>query len=261
MDPITRHRVQLSGVPDGPAMVFAHGYGCDQHVWRHVAPAFEHDHLVVRFDHAGAGGTPADEFDFARHETLDGYANDVVDLLTALDLEAATFVGHSVSGSIGVLASIRAPERIGRLVLLGPSPRYLDDEGYVGGFRPADIDGLLATIERNELGWTSGLAQTVAGADGPVSEELDASFCRTDPRIAYHFARTTFLADNRHDLAQVPVPTLVVQVAIDAIAPVEVGRYVDAALPDSSLTVLDTVGHAPHLSDPALTIEAIRSWV
>jgi sigma-B regulation protein RsbQ len=205
---LERFNVVCSGPQDGPPIVFAHGFGCDQHMWRLVAPAFEDRHRVVCFDHVGAGGNRA-EYDPDRYSTLDGYAADVVAILEELDLRDAVFVGHSVSAMIGVRALLSAPGRIGRLVLVGPSPRYIDDEGYVGGFSEADIDELLVALESNYLGWSAQMGPLIMGnADRPeLGEELTASFCTADPAIARRFAEVTFRSDNRADLPSVAVPT------------------------------------------------------
>jgi sigma-B regulation protein RsbQ len=258
-----RNNVVVSGRADGPAMVFAHGYGCDQNMWRFVAPAFEDDHRVVLFDFVGAGGSDESAYDPERYDSLDGYAQDVVEILEELDLRDATFVGHSVSSMVGVLAAARAPGRIGKLVLVGPSPRYIDTEGYRGGFSEADIDELLESLASNFLGWSSAMAPVIMGnPDRPeLGEELTNSFCRMDPRIAEQFARVTFRSDNREDLAAVRVPTLVLQCSDDAIAPREVGAYVHAAIPGSTLVELEATGHCPNLSAPRATVEAIRAFV
>jgi sigma-B regulation protein RsbQ len=260
-----RNNVRVTGVPDGTPMVFAHGFGCDQHMWRHVAPCFEDRYRVVLFDHVGAGGSDAKAYDRERHRTLDGYAEDVVAMLEELDLRAVVFVGHSVSAMIGVLAANIAPERFGHLVLVGPSPRYVDDPdtGYVGGFARADIDELLASLESNYLGWSTAMAPAIVGnPDRPeLGAELTESFCKADPDIQRRFARATFLSDNRADLASVQVPSLVLQCSDDIIAPVEVGRYVHEQLPRSELVLLEATGHCPNLSAPEETTEAIESYL
>ena len=203
MSAAERNNVAVSGDPQGAPMVFAHGYGCDKNMWRFVAPAFERDHRVVLFDHVGAGGSDPRAYDPERYASLDGYADDVVAILEELDLRDAIFVGHSVSAMIGVLAARRAPGRIGKLVLVGPSPRYIDDEGYRGGFSEEDIDELLGSLASNFLGWSSAMAPVIMGnPDRPeLGEELTNSFCRMDPAIAEQFARVTFRSDNRADLA------------------------------------------------------------
>ncbi len=244
-------------------MVFAHGFGCDQNMWRFVTPAFEDEYRVVLFDHVGAGHSDLTAYDEQRYSSLDGYAEDVLELCAELELEDVVFVGHSVSGMIGVLAAVREPERFARLVLVSPSPRYLDDEGYVGGFRAADIEELLESLESNYLGWSSAMAPVIMGnPDRPeLGAELTESFCRTDPAIARQFARVTFLSDNRADLAEVRIPALVLQCSSDAIAPMAVGEYVDRELPDSSLVVLQATGHCPNLSAPEETVAAMKAFL
>jgi sigma-B regulation protein RsbQ len=260
---LARNNVKVSGQPDGRPMIFAHGFGCDQHMWRLVAPSFEADHRVVLFDHVGAGGSDLSAYDPERYGDLRGYADDVSEICQALELTDAVFVGHSVSAMIGVLASIRDPRHIGRLVLVGPSPRYIDDEGYVGGFGREDIEELLESLSSNFLGWSSAMAPAIMGnPERPeLGEELTESFCRTDPDIAARFARATFLSDNRADLAGVSVPTLVLQCSDDVIAPVVVGEYVHREIPGSEFVLLAATGHCPNLSAPAETTEAIRAFV
>ena len=260
---LRRNNVKLAGPAGGRPMIFAHGFGCDQQMWRYVAPAFESEYRIVLFDYVGAGGSDLSAYDPERYGSLAGYADDVVEICRALELSDAVFVGHSVSSMIGVLAAREAPERIGELVLVGPSPRYIDDEGYVGGFSAQDIEELLESMDSNFLGWSSAMAPAImANADRPeLGAELTESFCRTDPEIAARFARVTFTSDNRGDLATVGVPTLVLQCSDDVIAPTEVGRYVHRAIPGSTLVELAATGHCPNLSAPEETIEAIRAFL
>ncbi|GIG28208.1 alpha/beta fold hydrolase [Cellulomonas marina] len=261
---LARHNVHVHGPVTARPMVFAHGFGCDQSMWRFVAPAFEADHRVVLLDHVGAGGSDLSAYDEARYDSLDGYADDLVELCTALDLQDAVVVAHSVSSMIAVIAAARTT-RIGALVLVGPSPRYVDDPstGYTGGFSRADIDGLLETMSGNYLGWAGTMGPLVMGnPDRPqLARELTESFCRTEPTIARQFAEVTFLSDNRDDLAAVRVPTLVVQATRDAIAPVEVGRYVHEHVVGSRLAMVETTGHCPHLSAPEQTVAAVRGFL
>jgi sigma-B regulation protein RsbQ len=263
MDAVARHHVTVSGRPDGQPMLFAHGYGCDQHMWRHVAPAFEDDFKVVLFDHVGAGAAEPSAYDPERHSSLTGYAEDVLAIVEELDLRDVVFVGHSVSAMIGVLAEAAAPERFAKLVLVGPSPCYIDDPGYVGGFSRDDIAELLDSLDSNYLGWSSAMAPVImANEDRPeLGQELTESFCRTDPEIARRFAQVTFMSDSRAELAGVSTPTLVLQCRNDVIAPVEVGRYVAAAIPQSRMVLLDATGHCPHLSAPEATVRAIADFV
>ena len=260
---IARNRVRVSGVPDGRPMVFAHGFGCDQEMWRLVVPAFETDHRVVLFDYVGSGRSDLSAYDPVRYGSLEGYAADVVEICRELDLDDVVLVGHSVSAMIGVLAAARAPELFGALVMVGPNPRYVDNGDYVGGFSREDIAALLESLDSNHLGWSAAMAPVIMGnPDRPeLTAELTDSFCRTDPDIARQFARVTFLSDNRADLPGVRVPTLVLQCTADAIAPEVVGRYVHEHVPGSVYTLLSATGHCPHLSAPAETTAAIRAFL
>jgi sigma-B regulation protein RsbQ len=244
-------------------MLFAHGFGCDQNMWRYVWPAFADEYRVVLFDHVGAGGSDVGAYDRERYSSLGGYADDVLDICRELGLDDVVFVGHSVSAMIGVLAAIEEPERFARLVLVGPSPRYIDDDGYAGGFSREDIEGLLESLESNYLGWSSTMAPAIMGnADRPeLGEELTNSFCRADPEIAAQFARVTFLSDNRADLPRVMTPSVVLQCDNDVIAPRAVGEYVQRHLSDSRLVQLTATGHCPNLSAPDETVAAIRGFL
>src|SRR4051812_39904697 len=244
-------------------MVFAHGFGCDQRMWRFVAPDFEVDHRVVLFDHVGSGHSEPSAYDPEKYGSLHGYADDVVEICRDLGLADVVFVGHSVSAMIGVLALRQAPELFGALVMIGPNPRYVDDDGYTGGFSRTDIVGLLEALDGNHLGWSTQMAPVIMGnPERPeLTAELTNSFCRTDPDIARQFARVTFLSDNRDDLDAVAVPTLVLQCSEDVIAPEVVGRFVHASIPGSTFTRLKATGHVPHLSAPEETTAAIRSFL
>ncbi len=244
-------------------MVMAHGYGCDQNMWRSIVPEFERDFRIVLFDYVGHGQSDVSAFDRVRYATLQGYANDLLDVCASLEVHDAVFVGHSVSSMIGILAARTDPTRFGSLVLIGPSPCYVNDGEYVGGFTREDIHGLLDFLDANHLGWSSTMAPVIMGnADRPeLAAELANSFCRTDPEIAKHFARVTFLSDNRADLQSVRTPCLILQCAQDVIAPRPVGEYVHRHIPASDLVVLDAEGHCPHLSHPEATSAAIRKFV
>jgi sigma-B regulation protein RsbQ len=245
-------------------MLFAHGYGCDQNMWRYVAPAFEEDFRVILFDHAGSGRSDPSAYDPGRHGALEGYARDVLDICRELELQDVVYVGHSVSAMIGVLAAVEEPSRFAKLVLVSPSPRYTDDDsGYVGGFAPADIDEMLESLDSNYLGWSTAMAPVIMGnADRPeLGEELATSFCQADPAIAKEFARVTFTSDNRADLAHVETPALVLQCTDDVIAPVSVGEYVRDAIPGARMVLLAATGHCPNLSAPEVTSDAIASFV
>jgi sigma-B regulation protein RsbQ len=258
-----RNNVQEHGLADGPPIVFSHGFGCDQNMWRFVWPEFADTHRVILFDHVGHGRSDRTAFDRRHHGTLDGYAADLLDICRELELSDIAFVGHSVSAMIGVLAAIREPDRFAKLVLIGPSPRYTDDGDYIGGFTAQDIDGLLESLDSNYLGWTSAMAPVIMGnSERPeLAEELNNSFCATDPEIAKHFARVTFLSDNRADLPLVRTPALVLQCSDDAIAPQAVGEYVDRQLPNSEMIMLQATGHCPNLSAPRETTDAIRAFL
>ena len=259
----TRNDVRVSGVPDGRPIVFAHGYGCDQNMWRFMTPDFEVDHRVVTFDHVGFGHSDLSAYDPAKYNSLRGYAADVVEILRALEASDAVFVGHSVSAMIGVLAYRQAPELFGALVMVGPSARYVDDGDYAGGFSREQIKELLDSLDANHLGWSAAMAPVImANPDRPeLAEELTNSFCRTDPDVARQFARVSFLSDNRRDLPGVTVPTLVLQCSEDVIAPESAGRYVHEHIAGSAFTQLSATGHCPHLSAPEETTAAIRAWL
>jgi len=263
MDVITRNNVRVSG--SGPrTLLFAHGFGCDQNMWRFVAPDFERDHRVVLFDYVGCGKSDMSAYDPERYGSLEGYAQDLLEFCDALDLRDVVVVGHSVSSMVAVLASRRQPDRFSRLVLLGPSPRYVNDlPDYVGGFERADIEGLLEMMDRNFIGWASFLAPAVMkNPERPeLAQELVDSFCSTDPRVARRFAEATFFADNRADLPGVTVPSLVLQCSDDMIAPTEVGEYVHRSLPGSTYRQMRATGHCPHMSHPEETVALIRDYL
>jgi sigma-B regulation protein RsbQ len=244
-------------------MVFAHGFGCDQNMWRFVAPAFEDAFQTILFDHVGAGGSDLSAYEPTKYATLSGYADDLLEIGGELGLKGAVFVGHSVSAMIGVLASIKAPDLFESLVLVGPSPRYIDDDEYVGGFSAAQVNELLEFLADNYMGWSAAMAPAIIGnPDRPeLGEELTNSFCRTDPEIAKAFARVTFMSDNRPDLAKVATRTLVLQCSEDIIAPVQVGEYVHRNVAGSQLVIMRATGHCPNLSAPEETIAAIRAFV
>jgi sigma-B regulation protein RsbQ len=262
-DVLSRHAVRVSGNRSGRPMVFAHGFGCDQTLWRFVAPAFEADYRVVTFDYVGAGASDRSAYDQQRYASLQAYADDILAICRALALRDVILVGHSVSATIAILASIADPALITDLILVTPSPRYVDDlPEYRGGFSAADIDGLLQMMDVNALGWAEYLAPVVMGnPDRPeLAKDLEVTFCSIDPQMARQFAEVTFRADNRADLARVTTPALILQCTNDAVAPVEVGEYMHAHMRGSTLTMIDAIGHCPHVSHPALTVEAIREY-
>ncbi len=263
-DPVLlRNNVQLAGNDSGPALVFAHGFGCDQNMWRFIVPAFAATHRAVLFDYVGCGQSDSTAFSPGRYGSLDGYAQDLLEVCDALDLQQAILVGHSVSAMIGLLASIRQPSRFSKLIMVAPSPRYINDPPYVGGLDAADIDDLLSLMDHNYIGWASHLAPLVmSNPERPeLVGELERSFCSTDPVAAKTFARATFFADNRADLPRATVPSLILQVSDDAIAPIDVGRYMHRHMPGSELTLIEATGHCPHMSHPDLTIRAMREFL
>ena len=261
MNVLKRNNVTVIG-HGASAMLFAHGFGCDQNMWRFVTPAFEDSHQCVLFDHVGAGKSDLSAYNYKKYDSLDGYADDIVDIGRELGLRDAVFVGHSVSSMIGIIAAAKAPELFSKLVLVGPSPSYINDGDYIGGFTRAQIDELLESLDNNHMGWSMAMAPVIMGnPDRPdLSDELSNSFCRTDPDIAKHFARTTFLSDSRDILATTDIPPLILQCSNDVIAPESVGEYVHRHMPNSTLVVMAATGHCPNLSAPQETIAAIKSF-
>ncbi|TGD79640.1 alpha/beta fold hydrolase [Hymenobacter wooponensis] len=262
MNVLKRNNVTISGAGK-QAMVFVHGFGCDQRMWRLVTPAFQESHQVVLLDLVGAGQSDLQAYDPERYNSLAAHADDILAVLRELGLYGAIFVGHSVGCIIGVLAAIKEPARFEKLVLVAPSPRYINDDKYTGGFEPADIEELLEAMDNNYLGWSGSITPVIMGnPDRPeLTDELNQSFCSSDPTIARHFARVTFLSDNRADLPHLHTPTLILQCAQDIIAPLAVGYYMHQQIPNSELLVLDESGHCPHLSAPQATIGAIYHFL
>jgi sigma-B regulation protein RsbQ len=257
-----RNNVKIGG--NGAAtMLFAHGFGCDQSMWRYLLPAFEADYRTIVFDLVGSGNSDLRSYDRAKYDTLHGYAADVLEIVDEFAEGPVIFVGHSVSAMIGMLAAIERPERFAAQVMVGPSPCYINDGDYIGGFSREDIDGLLDTMESNYLGWSSTMAPAIMGApDTPeLGIELTNSFCRTDPDIAKHFARVTFLSDHRHDLPRSSTPALILQCSDDLIAPTAVGEFMHRTMPNSTLSLIDNVGHCPHLSSPSASADAMQEFL
>lgn len=257
-----RNNVHVVG--DGPVTVlFVHGFGCDQNMWRLLVPSFDHRFRVVLFDLVGSGLSDLSAYDVQKYGSLQGHADDVVEIVDAFARGPVIFVGHSVSAMIGMLADLKAPGRFKAQIMIGPSPCYINEGGYVGGFSRGDIDSLLETLESNYLGWSSTMAPAIMGAPGQpeLGIELTNSFCRTDPEIAKHFARVTFLSDNRADLAHLHTPTLLLQCSDDLIAPLAVGHYMQRVMPNATLKVIENVGHCPHLSAPSASIAAMNDFL
>jgi sigma-B regulation protein RsbQ len=258
----TRNNVQILGHGRTP-MILAHGYGCDQNMWRLLTPAFSERYRVILFDLVGCGRSDLRSYDRAKHGSLHGHAQDVLDILGEFAATPAVFVGHSVSAMIGTIAAIAEPQRFESIVMIGPSPSYINDGDYIGGFTKEDILSLLDTLDSNYLGWASAMAPAIMGApDQPeLRRELTNSFCATDPEIAKHFARVTFLSDNRADLPKLDRRSLIVQCSDDIIAPIAVGQYMHSVMPGSVLRVIDNIGHCPHLSNPAAIIAAMNDFL
>jgi sigma-B regulation protein RsbQ len=259
---LKRNNIKVRG--DHPnAMVFAHGFGCDQNMWRFVAPAFEDNFKTVQFDNVGAGKSDLSAYSFEKYGTLHGYADDLIEIVAELNLDKPVFIGHSVSAMVGLLAQKKSPGLFGSLVLVGPSPCYINDGSYVGGFTRAQLEELIETLEENHLGWSASMAPVImANAERPeLGEELSASFCRTDPDIAAHFARVTFMSDHRSDVGPTSVPTLILQCSNDVIAPNAVGVYMRNQIPGSTLVEMKATGHCPNLSAPEETVDAIRDFL
>ena len=258
------HRNNVKVVGSGPrTLMFAHGYGCDQSMWRHVLPAFTNEFKVVSFDYVGSGASDVSAFEKTRYSTLRGYAQDVLDIIGELDLTDVHFVGHSVSSMIGGLASIQRPHQFASLTMIGPSPCYFNSGDYIGGMERADVESLLDTLESNHIAWSGTMAPVIMGnPENPeLAGELEASFCRMDPFLANHFARVTFLSDNRADLPRMTARTLILQCQKDVIADVSVGKYIHACLPNSQFVLMNATGHCPHLSAPKEVITALRAFL
>jgi sigma-B regulation protein RsbQ len=262
MDIIKRNNVSVRGT-GATAILFAHGFGCDQNMWRFVAPAFEDRYRTVLFDQVGAGGSDLNAYSFDKYSSLQGYADDIVEIGRTLELKDAVFVGHSVSAMIGVLAAAQAPDLFKALIMIGPSPSYINDGDYTGGFTRDQIDDLLESLDSNYMGWSATMAPVIMGNPdrAELGQELTNSFCRTDPEIAKNFARATFLSDHRSDLTRVRVPTLILQCSQDVIAPQHVGEYVHHCIPGSKLVVMRATGHCPNLSAPEETVAAIEAFL
>lgn len=259
---LVRNNVKVFG--QGQPMLFAHGFGCDQNMWRFVTPAFEEQYQIILFDFVGAGNSDINAYNIEKYNDLHGYANDVIDVINALNLKQVVFVGHSVSSMIGLLAAIKQPESFDKMIFIGPSARYINEPpAYIGGFEKKDIQELLETMEKNYIGWANFLAPAIMkNADKPeLGEELIESFCSTDPIIARQFAAVTFLSDNRHDLAKLKIPTLLLQCSDDLIAPLEVGHYLNREIPGSTLRIMKATGHCPHMSAPDETIRLMKEYL
>ena len=262
MSVLIRNNVNIKG-EGSRAMMFAHGFGCDQNMWRYVYPSFEENYKIVLFDHVGAGRSDLSAFSPQKYERLEGYADDIIEIAAELQLQEIIFVGHSVSALMGIIAALKAPELFAKLILVAPSPAYINDGDYVGGFTKAQIDELLDSLDQNHLGWSMAMAPVIMGNPDrkELNDELTNSFCRTDPAIAKHFARTTFLSDKRDLLSSVNIPSLIMQCSDDVIAPESVGKYMHREMHNSKLVIMEATGHCPNLSAPDETIEEIKNFL
>lgn len=262
MSVLKRNNVITKGV-GSEVMMFAHGFGCDQNMWRFVYPAFEDRFKIILFDHVGAGNSDLSAYSFEKYDHLEGYANDIIEIANELNVKDGIFVGHSVSAIMGIIAADKAPDIFKTLILVSPSPSYIDQDNYIGGFSKEEINELLDSMNKNHLGWSMSIAPIIMGNPEreELSQELSNSFCKTDPDIAKHFARTTFLTDKRDILKNTKVSVLILQCSNDIIAPVEVGHYMHDQMPESTLVVMDATGHCPNLSAPEETIQSINNFL
>lgn len=258
----SRNNINITGKGKQP-MLFAHGFGCDQQSWQFITDAFSEDYKIILFDYVGAGNSDLSAFDPEKYSRLEGYAEDVLNICESLDLRDVIFVGHSVSSMVGILAANKKPEYFEKLILIGPSPRYLNDEGYLGGFERKDLESLFEFMDSNYLGWSGAMAPAIMGnASRPeLGQFLTTSFCTTDPEMARSFARTTFFSDNRGDLKDLKIPSLTLQCREDIIAPEQIGEFVQKNTPGNTLYMMDATGHCPHISAPEETIRAIKSFL
>ena len=262
MSVVKRNNVVLKGQGTS-VMMFSHGFGCDQNMWRYVAPAFEDEYKLILFDHVGAGNSDLSAYEPEKYSHLDGYADDIIEIIKELQLKDIIFVGHSVSAVIGIIAYLKAPEFFKSLVLVGPSPSYINDGDYFGGFTRPQIEELLESLDNNHLGWSMAMAPVIMGNPErkELAEELTNSFCRTDPDIAKQFERATFLSDKREIISSVNIPALILQCSNDIIAPEPVGEYVHERIKGSKLVIMKATGHCPNLSAPEETIKAIKDFL
>ena len=260
-DVLLRNNVKITG--EGQPMLFAHGFGCDQKMWRFITPAFEKDYQLILFDYVGAGNSDKSAYDIEKYNDLNGYVQDILDIVTTLDLKNVILIAHSVSCMISLLSSIKEPHRFAKMVFIGPSACYINNGAYVGGFEKKDILDLLETMEKNYIEWANFLAPAIMkNPENPeLGKELNQSFCSTDPTIAKQFAAVTFLSDNRKDLSKMTTPTLLLQCTNDLLAPKEVGEYLHREIPGSTLKIMNATGHCPHMSAPGETVSLIKNYL
>ena len=262
MNVLKRNNVTVLGEGE-KALLFAHGFGCDQNAWKYIKNAFASDYKLILFDYVGAGNSDLAYYDQEKYASLYGYVNDLLEICDTLALKNYIFIGHSVSCMIGALASIKRPDLFEKLIMIGPSPRYINNEEYNGGFDQDTIDSLMEVMEEDYISWARSLAPQIMNTDNgdQLADELTDSFCSIDPEIAKQFAKVTFLADNRKDLPLIPVPSLTIQCSDDMIAPMAVGQYINKHTLNNALVVIEAHGHCPHMSHPAETIAAIKLFI
>lgn len=257
---IQRNHVTVQGQGD-QTLLLAHGFGCDQTIWQSVIAELAVNYRIITFDYVGCGASLLEHYDVQRYSDFDGYVTDLIEVCDALELQKICYVGHSVSGAIGMLAAIKRPDLFAQLILIGPSPRYLnDDSGYLGGFEQQDINDLLAMMQRDHVQWAGYIApMAMKNEDRPeLSIRLQQSFLAAKPEITRRFAQVTFLSDIRDKLNLVVVPTTILYCDTDAIVPVEVIHYLGQKLPNNQLVKLAATGHYPHMSHPHIVAKAIR---
>ncbi len=257
MNIITRNNVKISGAGE-EVLMLSHGYGCSQKMWSLVLPELEKTHRVVLFDHIGSGASEVAYYDKVKYGSLNGYAEDVIEVIQELGIGPVTFVGHSVSAMIGVSAANKRPDLFRGLVLVTPSPCYVNTGDYVGGFTRDAIEGLIHSLEANFAEWARAIAPVLTGNDSQQGQVLAESFCQIRPDIAKHFARVTFTSDSRSELPKIDLPVLILQCTDDVIAPEGVGSYVHRQIKGSRLVKLMCTGHCPHLTAPKEFVEALR---
>ena len=259
---IVRNNVTILGQGDQP-LIFAHGFGCDQNMWRFITPAFMDKYKIILFDYVGSGNSDINAYSSEKYQSLQGYVQDLLDIIETLSLQNSIFVGHSISAMIGLLASIQHPDYFKKLIMIGPSPCYLNDDGYRGGFERSDIAELLDMMEMNFTGWASYMAPiAMSNPEQPaLTQELKQTFIAADPIIAKEFAEVTFLSDHRSELPKVSVPSLIIQCSEDSIVPISVGDYLHQHLKNSTLQLMEAKGHYPHISHPNETIQCIADFL
>ncbi|WP_316806398.1 alpha/beta hydrolase [Pedobacter agri] len=259
---LIRNNVKILG-QGSQVIMFAHGFGCAQSSWKYITDAFLEDYRVILFDYVGSGQSDQNQYDYHKYSTLEGYACDVIDIIEALGLKDIIFVGHSVSSMIGMIAALQIPESFKKLIFIGPSPRYLNDRDYIGGFESADIESIFTQIAEDYVGWTKGISPAVMDkAEQPeLADFLQECFEETEPSIALAFAMATFKADYRHQIKNLRVPSLTLQSSNDMMAPQSAGEYIHQNTRDNFLVVMKATGHFPHISEPKETIREIKDFI